>query len=389
MERSVLEYIDLVIPDHKVKNEELLMRYRAGEEFLKNYIVEKNLGLINYVLKGFRWAFNDNPNYQNVFDKEDLFQEGVLGLYASLDKYDPELGAFSTHAISYIKQAIYRFYYDKGRVIRIPIWCFGEFNKLKKAEGKYIIAFKKEPSLKQLSKFSGIPTDKILELRRSFSSVSSIDKPFEAEDGDIDLSDTIPDNTDFYTESERRIIMPALKEDLDRMIQDKIPVKHEAMAFKNYFKYKDKKAAKLIAEEHGMSVAKLNRVINKGIIGISIRYQDELIEKYADLISSSIRKEREEELLGIGIQNVIHEVVACSLKSGDSLTIINKEGEMVQATVWKVDSRRIKYDFIYFNEIIGEYEQRTSSIWIEYIYDYRTENKKVVEIRVRSTIGRP
>jgi len=370
-------------------NEKLLKEYQEGNKALANVIVENNLGLINYVLKGFKWAFNDNPNFENVFDKDDLFQEGVLGLYASLDKYNAELGSFSTHAISYIKQAIYRFYYDKGTVIRVPIWCREEFNKLKRAEDKYIATYKNEPSLKQLAKFSGMAIDTILELRRSFSSISSLDKPLEAEDGDINLSDNIPDHTDFYTEAERRIIIPELKKDLDRMIEDKIPVKHEAMAFMNYFRYKYKKPVKLIAEEHGMDIGKLNRVINKGIGGIKLKYQDELIEKYADIISSYIRKERERDLLAMGIQNIIHEVIARSLKRGDSLTIIDKEGEKIQATVWDINSRQLRYDYIYYNKAIREYERRASGTWIEDIYDYRTEYKKVVEIRVRSTIGRP
>jgi len=364
-------------------NEKLLKEYKEGNKALANVIVENNLGLINYVLKGFRWAFNDNPNYENVFDKEDLFQEGVLGLYASLDKYDSEKGTFPTHAIAHIKQAIYRFYYDKGSVIRIPIWCREEFNKLKKAEAEYIITYKKEPSLKQLSKFSGVATNKILELKRSFSNVSSLDKPLETEDGDINLADMIQDHTDFYIESERRIIIPDLRKDLDRMIQDKIPVKHEAMAFKNYFKFKNKKSVKIIAEEHGMDAGKLNRVINKGIGTIKLRYQDELIEKYADVISSNIRKEREVDLLAMGTQNIIHEVIAHSLKRGDSLTMIDKEGQMIQATVWEIFRGQVKYDYINYNKIKGEYEQRVGSIWIDDIYDYRTEYKRVVEVRVK------
>lgn len=105
--------------------------------------------------------------------------------------------------------------------------------------------------------------------------MSSLDKPLETEDGDVNLAD---------------------------MIQDKIPVKYEAMAFKNYYKFKYKKSVRIIAEEHGMDEGKLNRVINKGIGTIKLRYQDELIEKYADGISSYIRKEREEDLLAMGTQ---------------------------------------------------------------------------------------
>lgn len=364
-------------------NEKLLKEYQEGNKDLSSVIIENNLGLVNYVLKGFRWAFSDNPNYQNVFDKEDLYQEGVLGLYNSLDNYNSELGSFSTYAISYIKQAIYRFYYDKGRVIRVPIWCRTDYNKLKKAEDKYITMHKKEPSLEQLARFSGMATDTILELKRSFSSVASMDKPIDTADGDINLADSIPDHTDFYTQAERNIIMPELKKDLLRMIHDKIPDKQEAKAFISYFKDEARSITK-ISEACGMNKGKLNRIINKGLWGIRIKYQDELIEKYADIISSSIRKQREEELMAKGTQKVIHEVLASSLKSGDSLTIINKKSRIMQVTVTQVKPEEIRYEFIHHRRTLGTYEKITSFVWISDIFDYRTEYKKVVEIRVKS-----
>lgn len=366
-------------------NDKLLREYQEGNKALANVIVENNLGLINYVLKGFRWAFNDNPNYQNVFDKEDLFQEGVLGLYNSLDKYNAELGSFPTHAISYIKQAIYRFYYDKGRVIRVPSWCRTDYNKLRKAENEYITTHKAEPSLKQLSRFSGIAVDTIEELRRSFGSVSSMDKPLDTEDGDINLSDSIPDHTDFYTQAERNIIMPELKKDLDRMIHDRLPNKQEAKAFMSYFKDEERSITK-ISEACGMNRGKLNRIISKGLGGIRIKYQDELIEKYSDIISSSIRKEREKELMAKGIQKIIQEVVACSLKPGDSLTIIDKTNRIMQVTVTQVKPEEIRYEYIHLAWSTKEYERMTSYIWINDIYDYRTEDKKVVEVRVKNFI---
>lgn len=369
-------------------NEELLREYQEGNKAIASVIVENNLGLINYVLQGFRWAFNDNPNFENIFDRDDLFQEGVFGLYASLDTYDPEKGAYSSYAIFHIKQAIFRFYYDKGRVIRVPSWRRSDYNKLKRYEDQYIATYMEEPSLKQLSRFSGMEIDTILELRRSFNNVASLDKPIESADSDMNLADAIPDYTDFYTESERKIIMPELKKDLDRMINDKIPVVQDAKVFRNYFRFKNKKTVKMIAEEHGIDVGKLQRIINKGIGNIKLRYQDELIEKYADIISTNIRREREEDLSLMGVQSIIHEVIELSLKSGDSLTIINKKGEMIQASVKGVWDNKIRYDYLYLDENTGKYYRKESSVWISDIYDYRTECKKVVEIRVKYMLER-
>ena len=52
----------------------------------KEKVVLAFLPLVNHVI-------NKIPidSYQNILSKEDLFQNGVMGLLSSLDKYDPEL----------------------------------------------------------------------------------------------------------------------------------------------------------------------------------------------------------------------------------------------------------------------------------------------------------
>ena len=52
----------------------------------KEKVVLAFLPLVNHVI-------NKIPidSYQNILTKEDLFQNGVMGLLSSLDKYDPEL----------------------------------------------------------------------------------------------------------------------------------------------------------------------------------------------------------------------------------------------------------------------------------------------------------
>ena len=68
----------------------------------KEKVVLAFLPLVNHVI-------NKIPidSYQNILTKEDLFQNGVMGLLSSLDKYDPELNtAFKSYCYTRVHGSI-------------------------------------------------------------------------------------------------------------------------------------------------------------------------------------------------------------------------------------------------------------------------------------------
>lgn len=65
---------------------------------------------------------------------DDLFQEGVMGLMRSADKYDHTLGyKFSTYATWWIRQSITRSIADRGTTIRLPVHVYDDVLRLKRA----------------------------------------------------------------------------------------------------------------------------------------------------------------------------------------------------------------------------------------------------------------
>lgn len=82
---------------------------RAREQFVLSNLrlVAKVAGRYSRFLPGTGLAFDD------------LLQEGVLGLQRAAEKYDPECGyAYSTYAMWWIRQAMYRAIDTKGSMIR-------------------------------------------------------------------------------------------------------------------------------------------------------------------------------------------------------------------------------------------------------------------------------
>jgi RNA polymerase primary sigma factor len=64
-------------------------------------------------------------------DLMDLIQEGTLGLFKAVDRFDYKRGfKFSTYGTWWIKQSITRAIADKGRTIRVPVHMVERINKL-------------------------------------------------------------------------------------------------------------------------------------------------------------------------------------------------------------------------------------------------------------------
>ena len=367
-------------------NDRLIRQYQEGRKELLGTIIKDNQGLIHTALKGFKWAYNNHPKYDEIINYDDFFQEGVFGLCNAIEKYDPELGLFSSYAILHIKQKIYRFYHDNSRVIRVPYEPRKAYMSLKRVEEEYIKEYGHEPSTKELSVYSGVSFEEILELRRTFSSTISIDSPVGSiEDDSITVGDSIPDKTDYLDGIERDMTIKALRRDLERMAKTVLKDDERVKLLFYYFDNLDKMQINEISEACGVPRSSLNRMINESVGKISRSYLDELIEGYIDLFSSGIRRAREMELMRRSIRDSVKLVASKQLDIGDNITVIdsfseNGLKESVQATIRAVDEFGVSVSFIGIDYRTKEYTEKSKTIRYQDIIDFRTENKKIVEI---------
>ena len=136
----------------------MIIKAQSGDDVARERFTECNLKLVVSAAK--RYV----SKYSELMD---LIQEGNIGLMRAIDKFDVSKGyKFSTYALWWIKQAISRSIAERSRVIKVPVHIFEEINKYKRDKSKLTYELNREPSMDEISRFTGFDISKIRELEQ-------------------------------------------------------------------------------------------------------------------------------------------------------------------------------------------------------------------------------
>lgn len=169
----------------RVEEVELAKRIEKGDKSAKDKLVESYLRLVIKIAH----------NYQNQgLDKEDLIQEGTLGLIRAAEKFDWRQGnRFFTYAENWIHSFMQRAVADKSRMIRIPVHQEAKLRKLSKVERELTASNEYEPSIEELAEATDIDVEEINFLRSMSNPVTSMNKKI-GDDENAELGDLfVPD----------------------------------------------------------------------------------------------------------------------------------------------------------------------------------------------------
>lgn len=189
----------------KEEQEELLKNKENPQT--KEKLIIHNLRLVNWVAK--KYHKPDTPGRE----LEDLFQEGVLGLMAAVDNYDPNKGAFGAYAALNIKGYILRALTGKQRVIRIPSHMVESINQYKAVKRSLEKTLERTPTQLEMSRKLNISIDKVNEIESLLKDPISLNVIIGGEDDNITLEETIPDDSptpDIVTED--KVFIEQIKE---------------------------------------------------------------------------------------------------------------------------------------------------------------------------------
>lgn len=166
----------------------LWKKAKKGDQTAKRQLMEMNLRLVVPTAKRFQ---------RSGIELMDLIEEGNLGLWQAIEKFEPAKGyRFSTYAIYWIEQYIRKYIEEQSGAIKIPSHAWGNlkrwfraWNELKETNGR-------DPSLREMAEELNLSARQVKSIMDTLSAAKGIDSltSLVREEDDTTLEDLISDD---------------------------------------------------------------------------------------------------------------------------------------------------------------------------------------------------
>jgi RNA polymerase sigma factor (sigma-70 family) len=153
-------------------------------ETIRNCFIQANQGLVAYVVQRYCGMGSS---------RDDLMQEGNIGLLRAIEKFDYRRGIrFNTYAVWWIRQAMRRALANQSRTIRIPVHALATRYAVDQASKRLELELGRKPSEQDLASASGVVANDVAQVLGMVKEPLSLDAP-RGPDSDASLGDLVAD----------------------------------------------------------------------------------------------------------------------------------------------------------------------------------------------------
>lgn len=219
---------------------DLSRRIEQGDEEARKKLIEANLRLVVKIAKAY---------VSTDVGLLDLVQEGNLGLLKAAGKYDHRKQVrFSTYASWWIKQSITRALSNKRRSIRLPHRKEDALRKIQRAFNALSQRLMRRPSVEEVAKEVGLPSDEVVQILNISSGPVSLDSEINADSGT--LHDVFEDNS-YAPDAE--VMQQEMRQETLRFLERLREKEKKILLYRFAFYGGKKYTLKRISDEMGIS----------------------------------------------------------------------------------------------------------------------------------------
>ncbi|HEC94283.1 MAG TPA: sigma-70 family RNA polymerase sigma factor [Candidatus Kaiserbacteria bacterium] len=252
---------------------ELAKRIDADDDEARNILARSNLRLVVSIAKKY---VGRSPDLTLL----DLIQEGNLGLFKAVDKFDWQKGyKFSTYATWWIRQAITRALADQSRTIRIPVHMVETIAKYKQISRRLSQALGRDPQPEEIAVEMGVEPEKIYQIEKINKDTLSLENPVgDGSDERSTLGDFIADENlpSPIQESSERILALQIRE----ILSDLSPKERRILELRHGLVDRTYHTLEEVGKEFGVTRERIRQVEAKALEKIRMHDKARHLKNY-------------------------------------------------------------------------------------------------------------